>query len=322
MSINRKFLYAGLFLAAIGVVLVAADVTSPDRSVLLDVLRLWPLALVAIGAALVLRRTRAGLTAGVLAALIPGLLLGSAFAAGPRFGAECVARDDGSGETTTEGATFVTAATVFLNTSCGRLNITTAPGSRWTLTARNTAGWVPVVSNESNGVSIESSQRYRDRFFGGSGFDAWDVTLPTSTLRVLSITANANAADVNLKDARIEAMGLTVNASSMTIDATEAAIAELNGVLNFGALSVILPASSNLTGSFAVSAGGLRVCAPPGLGLRVTARGVAGAIEVAGEHMSGSTWENPEYASAAHRADLEIRSNFSGVEINPIGGCR
>ena len=318
MSIDRRFLYPGLFLAALGGVLVAVDLTAVDRSGILDALRLWPLALVTIGAAIVLRRTRAGLTAGVLAALVPGLLLGGTFAAAPRFVPGCSA-GDGSGDTATESGILTTAATVLVETGCGDLAIGTAPGNRWELNAANTSGWLPNVDASSDSLIIEAGVGGRQRFVGG-GRDTWELTLPTSTLRLLAVTANANGSTVDLRGADIGTFALTVNASAATVDASGATVGELNSVVNFGALSIVLPAASDLTGSFTVSAGALSLCAPPGLGLRITHDGVGG-VDVAGEHMSGSIWESPDYGTAAHRADLQIEANFAGVDINPIGGC-
>ena len=83
MRVNRGLLYTGIFLVAIGAVLVAADVGAIDTARLTDALRLWPLAVIAIGASLVLRRSRFSLQGGMLAAALPGLILGGAIAVAP-----------------------------------------------------------------------------------------------------------------------------------------------------------------------------------------------------------------------------------------------
>src|SRR5205823_5951935 len=89
MAINRRFLYPGLFLVALGGVLVAVDLSAVDSSVLDATLRLWPIAIVAIGAGIALRRSRFALAAGVLAAMMPGLVLGGGLALAPRAPGEC-----------------------------------------------------------------------------------------------------------------------------------------------------------------------------------------------------------------------------------------
>jgi hypothetical protein len=94
MRVNRRFLYWGILLVAIGGVLVAADMRAIDTATLTDALRLWPLAFVAIGLSLVLRKTEFSLPALVFAAAIPGLVVGGALAVGPRFAGDCGARGE------------------------------------------------------------------------------------------------------------------------------------------------------------------------------------------------------------------------------------
>src|SRR5438477_195163 len=103
VRVNRRFLYAGVFLAAIGGVLVATDLDVVDTAALADAVRLWPLIPIAIGLGILLRRTQFSLSSGLIAAAIPGLVLGAAFAAGPRFVGDCGARRDPAGVATQQG---------------------------------------------------------------------------------------------------------------------------------------------------------------------------------------------------------------------------
>ena len=89
MRVNRGLLYTGVFLVAIGSALVAADLGAIDTARLTDALRLWPLAVIAIGASLVLRRSRFSLQGGMLAAALPGLVLGGAIAIAPTYVPDC-----------------------------------------------------------------------------------------------------------------------------------------------------------------------------------------------------------------------------------------
>jgi hypothetical protein len=88
MRLNRTLLYTGVFLLAIGGALAAADLGRPSTAALTDVLRLWPLAVIAIGLGIALRRTQASLASGLLAAAVPGLILGAAMATAPRLATE------------------------------------------------------------------------------------------------------------------------------------------------------------------------------------------------------------------------------------------
>ena len=63
MRVNRRFLYWGVVLMAIGGVLVVADLTAVDTTTLTGLIRLWPIAIVAIGVSLLARRTRLALPA-------------------------------------------------------------------------------------------------------------------------------------------------------------------------------------------------------------------------------------------------------------------
>src|SRR5215210_7223887 len=103
MQINRRFLYAGVFLVAIGAVLVAADLGDVDTGGRAELLRLWPLALVAVGAAVVLRHTPVSLSSGLLAAAVPGLVLGGALSLAPRTVGDCGTRGEPARVTTRQG---------------------------------------------------------------------------------------------------------------------------------------------------------------------------------------------------------------------------
>ncbi len=319
MRVNRRFLYWGILLVALGGVLVAADLGAVDTPALADALRLWPLAIVAIGLSLVLRKTRWSLAGLMLAAALPGLVLGAAFAVVPRFAGNCGARGDIATVATTEGR-FDRSATVFVRSGCGSLNVTTVPGNGWRLNAGNTTGRTPKIDSSAQSLSVDATSD-RDRSFLEAGRDSWDLTLPTTDLDELSMVVTAGRGQISLAGARIKHFALTVNASESVVDASAASIADVSAVVNVGSLSLTLPAASDLTGSLRVGGGELRICAPPGLGLRVMSRGVAGGVIVDGVDQQESNWQNPEFASATHRADLTVRATFGAVEINPVGGC-
>jgi hypothetical protein len=320
MQVNNRFLYWGIFLVAIGGVLVAADLRVVDAPTLKEALRLWPLAAVAIGLSLVLRRTRFGVAGLLLAALVPGLVLGSAFAVAPRFAGDCGVRDEPTSVATTRG-TFDGPATVSVRSGCGSLSVTTAPGDGWQLDARNTAGRTPAVESSARSLSIDATTGDDHANFFDAGRSTWDLTLPTTDLDSVSLVVTAGRGQIGLAGARIQRLALTANAAEMVVDASAASISELSAVVNVGALSIQLPADSDLTGSARVGAGGLRICAPPGLGLRITSRGVSDQVSVNGLEQTTSVWQNPDYPSATHRADLTVSSTFGAVEIDPIGGC-
>jgi hypothetical protein len=319
MQVNRRFLFWGILLVALGGVLVAADLGAIDTPALTDALRLWPLAIVAIGLSLVLRKTRWSLAGLILAAALPGLVLGAAFAVAPRFAGNCGARGEVATVATTQG-TFDGPGTVFVRSGCGSLNVTTAPGDAWRLDAGNTTGRTPKIDSSARSLSIDATSD-RSRSFLDAGRDSWDLTLPTTDLDELSMVVTAGRGQISLAGAHIGHLAVTVNAAETVVDASAASIADVSAVVNVGSLSMTLPGASDLTGSLRVGGGELRICAPPGLGLRVMSRGVAGGVIVDGVDQQESNWQNPEFASATHRADLTVRATFGAVEIDPIGGC-
>jgi hypothetical protein len=319
MRVNRRFLFWGIFLVAIGGVLVAADLGAVDTPTLTDALRLWPLAIVAIGLSLVLRRTQLSLPGLLLAAALPGLVLGSAFAVAPRFVGDCGGRGQPASVTTTQGV-FDGPATVAVKAGCGSLNLKTSPGNGWQLDAGNTTGRTPGVVSSGRSLSIDGTSDEVTFFDGGR--DASNLTLPTSQIDALSLLVFAGRAQVDLPGAAISGLALTVNAAHVALDASGASISNVSAVVNLGSLSIDLPAASDLVGSMKVGAGQLRICAPAGLGLRVTSSGTAEQVRVDGLQQRASVWQSPDFTSATHRAELRVSANFGAIEINPIGGCK
>lgn len=320
MRVNRRFLYWGVFLVAIGGVLVVADLAAIDSATIADALRLWPVAIVAIGVGLILRRTRFSVAGGLLAAAVPGLLLGGAFAVAPHFSVDCGGRGEPASITTNQGA-FDGPATVSVTSGCGTLVVNTAAGNGWAFSGGNTLNQPPIVDATAHSLSIDSGVTGGWHFFE-SGRDKWDLTLPTSRIDQLSLVVNAGKGQIDLAGAQLGGLDLTTNAAETIVDVSGASLTGMSGAVNAGLLSVHLPSGSDVSGSLTVNAGALQVCTPPGLGLRVTHGGVLSGVKVNGLEAAGGSWQSPDYASAAHRADLNVIVNVGAVEINPIGGCK
>ena len=231
MRVNRRFLYAGLFLMVVGAILVAADLGVVDTAVLTDIARLWPLALVAIGAGIVLRRSQFSLPSGMLAAAIPGLVLGGALAVAPRVAGDCGA-DAVPTTVATEQGTFEGPAVVSVTKACGTIDVRTASGNGWRLTG-NTAGATQMIRSSARSLSIGAMGADGTQFLGHRD-EAWDLTLPTSEIERLSMVALGRDGDVDLAGARIGTLALTANASDLVVDASAASVADLSGVVNVG----------------------------------------------------------------------------------------
>ena len=319
MQINRKFLYWGVFLVAMGAVLVIADLDGVDDQALLDALRLWPLAVLAIGVGIVLRRTPYNVAGGVLGAALPGLVLGGAFAVGPQI-PDCASHGEPTSFITREGR-FDGPATIDVETGCGELVVTTTPGDDWLLNAGNTADRPPRIEAAGNNLSIDDGRNHDWRSFN-AGRDVWRLALPTSPIDHLSLTVNSGSGDIDLAGAQLGDFDLTTNAGQTTLDLTDATLSSLSGAVNAGQLSIDLPSAADTTGSIAVNAGGVDLCVPDGVGLRVEHTTVLGSTSVNGVEQGDGDWQSPNYASAEHHADLTVTVNLGSVNINPTGGCK
>lgn len=317
--INRTFLYWGVFLLAMGAVLVAADLNGIDETIVLDWLRLWPLAVLAIGVGIVVRKTRFNVAGGLVAAALPGLVLGAAFAVGPRL-ADCGGQGEPSTYITREGV-FEGPANVNVTTGCGSLVVTTAPGEGWLFNAGNTIDRAPSMDVSGTELSIDNGRP--DGWHGfATGRDVWRLTLPTSRIDDLSLVVNAGEGEIDLAGADLGNLDLTTNAGRTTVVLAETTLSSISGTVNAGRLSVELPSAVDASGSMVVNAGALDVCVPDEVGLRVRHTGELGSTTYNDQEQDGRVWQSPDYESAAHRIDLTVTVNFGSVNINPTGGCK
>ena len=316
--VRRSYLYWGVFLAALGGTLVYADLVGVDEELIAQALGLWPFVFVAIGVALVLRRTSFDLAGGMLAAALPGLLIGGAVAAGPTVAIDC-GRGTPNEYVTSDGG-FSGPAEVDVTLDCGTLSVTTEPGAAWRLEAGNTKGRTPDVDASDDRLSIDGSG-----FRGwprSPGRDDWRLALPTTPIDELDVTVNAGEGRVSLPDARVDRLDLTTNAGRSIVDLSGTVLGGLDATVNAGELSLDLSADDDLTGSLSVNAGSLQLCAPPDLGLQIRETSALGSTSLDGLVRDGSVWQSPNYESAVHRADLDVSVNLGNLDLNPIGGCK
>ena len=135
---------------------------------------------------------------------------------------------------------------------------------------------------------------------------------------------NAGRADLDLAGARLGTVDLQMNAGSATIDLGEAAtIGTIEMQLNAGSLGLTLP-NLSLTGSIQANAGAVRLCAPPGAGLRLqTGDSIIASYDYDGHGLvqDGSTWTTPGFDSAAVKIELDTRANAGSFTLDPEEGC-
>ena len=321
MTVRRGSLYLGVFLVGAGAVTLLVAGGALDRdAVATAVGTLWPLAVIAIGVGLVLRRSPIAIPAGIVAALVPGIALGASVAAAPVVAVPCTSGNVPAGTPVTRDGVFATAATVDLSLSCGEIHVTTQPGTSWRIEARDGRDRRTDVSSDTGRLAVDTGNGSR-RFGLGAGGVGVDVVLPTGSSLDLATEVNAGRGRLALDGARLGGLGLDVNAGDLRADLTGASLERLTVEVNAGSAGIVLPADS-FEGRLATNAGSLALCVPDQLGLRVRSSASLGSVDTGGLVLRGSAWESPAYATAPFKADLAIDASLGSVTINPEGGCK
>jgi len=319
MMVNRRFLNWGVFLVAAGAVMLVAQTDAVNSDVVAQALRLWPIVVIALGIGLLLRRTRFGLAGGMLAAAMPGFLLGGLVVAAPHMVPEC--GDFQPASFATREGTFDGAAAVDLTLACGDLSVTTAPGNGWQLQTGNTTGAAATVGVSADRLSVTSSSQKRPFGFIRGG-DVWRLSLPVASTLDLAAEINAGRGRFDMAGAQLGNVRLTVNAGDARVDLTQATVAHLSMSVNAASASLRLPATQDVGADLSVNAGSLKVCAASEVGLRIHQSAMLGSANYAGLVRNGDVWESPGYSMANHHADVTITANVGSVDVNPMGGCQ
>ena len=321
MTVKRGLLYFGVFLVAAGGVtlLVSAGVLDKDR--VADVVAWWPLAVIAIGAGLVLRHTRAAVPGGVVAAAVPGLLFGAMFVAVPALPTPCTdAVTDGATAIDREGS-FGSAARVEIELSCGDLAVTTAPGTGWSIGGTNGRNRTTEVAASDSRLSISSSANH-DRWGWNAGADDWDVQLPSGSRLDIDTEVNAGRGTLDLAGARLETFALDLNAGAVTVDLAEATLDRLDVTVNAGAATLHLPGSGDVSGRLEANAGSVQVCIPDGTAVRLSSQAALGSVDTKGLVRVGDVLTTPATTTAQAHVDLAVTANVGSVTISPEGDCK
>ncbi len=322
MTVRRGSFYVGVFLIAAGAVAALDAVGLLDPAAVADALVvLWPLALVAIGVGLALRRSPAALPAGILAAMVPGLALGGTVVAGPQLPGACTDLRPATTSVETHDGAFGSDVAVDLTLDCGRLDVTTQPGNAWRLDAREAAG------NHRTDIGADATRLTADSGTNGhaglhTGRVDWNVVLPTGPAMDLHAQLNAGQGSLDLGQAHLGDLDLAVNAGDLDVDLTGATLDRLALSVNAGKATVTLPATASFGGTLVANAGALTVCAPSELGLRVRSTATLGSSTVNGLVQRGDAWVTPNYDTAPYKADLDVHTSVGSVAINSQGGCK
>ena len=318
MRIRRGLLFAGLFLIPLGAMplLVRAGVIDADS--LDGVWQLWPLILIGFGIAILLGRSRAASLGTAIAAVVLGVLVGSAIASGGAMVGSigtCGLPGD-TDQHVDQAGTFTGPATVAIDLRCGSLDLTTGSGSDWTVGA-DYRGPAPVIAGTGDRLEVRDPDTSQDRR------DEWTVATSAESLRTLEVTTNAASGTFRLDGSRPDLVRVDANAGDITIDAGDATVARLDITLNAGRTRITLGAGPT-SGSISVNAGAIDLCVPADAALRLDVNEqltFVTNLSGLGLQHDGSIWTRAGAASAP-LIDLDIEGNVASFTLDPNGGCR
>jgi hypothetical protein len=321
MRINRGLLSWGLFFVVLGAVPLAVRQGLVDEETVAQAWTLWPLLLILGGVGLLLRRTPIEPLAGVATAATFGLIVGGMLASGSVPLASCGDEQGGQPFASRSGELGPTAE-VDLQLNCGELTVRALPGSAWAIEGVDEDGAGPQADASIDRLEIDSGTT-TDVF---ETRDRWTVALPTETVIELEARVNAGASRLELAGLNLARLDVGVNAGQLTLDlGGVAALGELEVTLNaVGSSRIVLP---NLTFSGSVqanAAGGIRLCAPTGVGLRLTVSDSVASSHNYGSRglvQDGNVWQTPDYDTASARIDLRTRANAGSFQLEPEGAC-
>ncbi len=318
MQIDRGLVFWGVALITGGAVALAIQSGAIAGETARDAWRYWPVALIAIGLAVIAARSPFALVATLIAALVVGGLGGSLVSGWPNaIGMGC------GGETTdsvTAEGSFGATGDVRLDFNCGELNVATAAGSGWNVDIAY-AGREPEIAGGDGSLEVRT---------GGDGFPGftagrqeWEVSLPLEATLDLDIGANAASASLDLDDADLSSLAIDANAGDVRLRLPGASVADLSISANAGSISVEADDSTTLSGSIEMNAGSLELCVPDGASVAITIEdaNVTFSHDLGESDLvrTGDTWRSG--GSAAADITLDVDGNAASFSFNPDGGC-
>jgi hypothetical protein len=313
MRVHRGYLFWGIFFLFLGAVPLADRQGWIDVSSFGEVWRLWPLAIIAAGLAILLARTQAAFVGTVAAAAVIGLIAGGALAYGGGFIASVGDCGSGGGNLqhlTADGG-FESDATVDLHLNCGTLEVTTAAGNSWSIDAgyREVA---PTIDHGSDRLTVRAPDAPARR-------QAWDITLPSDALRVLAVQTNAGTAKLDVGDATLDELRIEANAGEVRL-AAAGAIGDLQVSVNAGSAKLTIDGAAE--GRLTVNAGSIDLCVPNDAALEFVVNeqfAFGNNLSGSGLARDGTTWRR---SGDGPTISLRVEGNAASFNLNPSGGCR
>lgn len=323
MHVDRRLLGWGVFFILLGGIPLANRAGLLDDTLLRQWPLLWPLLLIGWGLGLLLRGTPLALVGGAVTAITFGMMGGGALATGfggISFASGCTGATPATAFPSSQGELGATAR-ADIEFNCGKLAVTTADGTAWSVSGSDHDGTGPTVVANAGSLSLESETR---NIFASGGRAEWSVTLPRSPVLALGLTLNAGEGTVRLDGASVATVSMTVNAGSMNLDLAQAAEAgDVNATVNLGDATIALPAGASAV-TLSLNAGSLELCLPAGAPVRVSWSGNVGSNNLDDVGLirgDGQTWTSAGFAADQPHIELHGSANAGSFELTLGGTC-
>ena len=302
----RRHLFWPVALIVVGVTALLVNLGLLDWERVARLLSLWPLLLIALGLAIMLRdRVPARLGGAFLAAILALLLMGAA--AGLTALPGLVVGISAPAVTTSFSAPAgaVTAPRLDLSAGATRFTVRAGPtaGALYRATISAPSDEKPEVTLDAGTGTLRVALPGRQGFQLGreDGARTIELTLDDQLPWVIEVTSGASQGTLDLSGLRLSSVGLSSGASTVNLT---------------------LPKPMG-TVPVAISGGALRLAIHrlPGTALRVSSRGGASSLSVDGRafrglFQSGEEFTSAEYATATDRFDITIESGASSTTID------
>ena len=326
MHIRRGYLSWGVFLILTGTVPLAVRSGYLTDDQIGRLWTLWPLILVGVGVGLILSRTRFDFIGGIIVAATLGLMAGGLLSSG--IGTLSTGACGQGGGTTAfpsrDGSFPASGGSIDIEADCADVTIGVAGGNGWRVEGHDDDGVGPDIE------ATEATLRIRPQGDNGKPFwtlgqrDTWRVTVPDAVRADIDLQLNAGQATIDLSGAIVGTVALQLNAGAATVDLESAeAVQGIDIQLNAGSVGLTLPHVST-TGTIHANAGAVRLCAPPGVALKLhTGESIVASYDYDGHDLvqDGSTWTTPGFDTASQKIELRTEANAGSFVLDPEDGC-
>jgi hypothetical protein len=290
--VRHGSVFLPLVLIGLGIVFLLSNLGVVDWEAFGNLVRLWPLLLVALGLDLLLGRGVLGglVTFLIVAVVLAGIAVSVFYFGGPWQGPLVE-------EPISQSLEGASRAEVELAFGAGRLEV----GASSDPTAL-VEGRIAIVKNEdlrrsfsSSGGTARFTLKTQSHFTGRARDRVWTLRLNPTVPLSLKIATGVGEADLDLGGLRLTDF-------------------ELQG--GVGNAHILLPAHGRSSGRISGGVGKVRVTVPAGLGVRIEVRGGLGAVDTPSDYArEDHVYTSPDYETNESRVDLEIRGGIGNVTI-------